>query len=104
MEIHQIFKPKRTGPRYDKDKYLTYKEAQNTLQLTERYFENLIVEKTLVSSKNIGRALFFEKEQVNALVKMQQLEFKRLSKDYMTYPQILAECPDLNPSKFSVTK
>lgn len=104
LEVHRTFKPRRPGLQYDKEKYLSYKDTKSTLQLSDQYFKNLIQEKTLVPSKSIGRALFFEKEQVNALVKLQQLEYKRLSKDYMTYPQILTEYPDLNPDKLSVTK
>jgi len=104
LEVHRTWKPKRPGPQYDKEMYLTYTETQNTLQLSDRYFENLIKEKTLVPSKNIGRALFFEIEQVNYLVQQQELEYTRLSKDYMTYPQILIKYPDLNPNKLSVTK
>ncbi|AVV57018.1 hypothetical protein C7121_13330 [Paenibacillus glucanolyticus] len=104
LEVHQTFKPRRPGPQYDKEKYLSYKDSIRNLQLSGRYFKNLIQDKTLVPSKNIGRALFFEKEQVNALVKLQQQEYKRLSKDYMTYPKILTEYPDLNPDQLPVTK
>lgn len=104
LEVHRSFKPKRPGPQYDKDKYLSFKDAQQTLQLSNRYFENLIEEKKLVPSKNIGRALFFDKLQVNALVMIQHQEYKRLNKQYMTYPQILAEYPDLNSNNLSVTK
>ncbi|OUS78088.1 hypothetical protein B1748_04805 [Paenibacillus sp. MY03] len=104
LEVHHAFKPKRTGIRYDKEKYCSYSEAQEVLQLSDHHFKNIIKEKLLVPSINIGRALLFEKEQVTSLVLVQQREFEHLKGDYLTFPQIVTKYPDINHNNLSVTK
>ncbi|NRF93227.1 hypothetical protein HQN89_19840 [Paenibacillus frigoriresistens] len=103
LEVHKTFNP-RLGRRYDKDKYFSYKESQNTLQLSSEYFKKLIQEKKLIPSKSSRQLILFEKEHINELVTLQQLEYIRLSSNYMTYPQVLTEYPDINLRTLTATK
>lgn len=104
LEVYYSFNPRSLGPRYDKEKYLSYKESRNMLQLSEHCFKKLIREKKLIPSKKIGRALLFERVHVYELIKLQQFEYKRINKDYMTFPQVISEYPFRNPNNLSVTE
>ncbi|MCW3792637.1 hypothetical protein OM416_13665 [Paenibacillus sp. LS1] len=100
----KTFKVKISGPQYDKNRYMSFKDTRLILKLSETYFDKLLQEKTLVPAKNIGRALFFDIELVQNLITLQKREYHRLSEDYMTLPQILLEFPNLNSNNLPTTK
>nr|WP_145403087.1 hypothetical protein [Paenibacillus xylanexedens] len=100
----ETFKFKKSELKYDKSKYISFKDTRLILKLSETYFDKLLEEKTLIPIKNIGRALFFDIKLVQNLLTSQQQEYHRLSEDYMTLPQILLEYPNLNSNNLPTTK